>query len=74
MKQYYVYIMNSASGTLYTGMTNDLMRRVIEQKIQFLQRNTTSPAWHISKRRMMCMLRLLVKKNLRVGGEAKNLN
>jgi predicted GIY-YIG superfamily endonuclease len=32
MKKYYVYIMNSSTGTLYTGMTSNLKRRVYEHK------------------------------------------
>jgi putative endonuclease len=32
MKEYFAYIMASRSGVLYTGITNDLKRRVSEHK------------------------------------------
>ena len=31
-RKYYVYIMNSPTGTLYVGMTNDLKKRVFQHK------------------------------------------
>jgi putative endonuclease len=37
MKRYYVYIMTSPSGTLYTGTTNNLKRRVYEHKHKLIE-------------------------------------
>lgn len=36
-KQYYVYILTSNSGTLYTGVTNDLARRIFEHRNQLVE-------------------------------------
>ena len=37
MKQYFIYIMSSDSGTLYTGVTNDLQRRVYQHKHKLVE-------------------------------------
>ncbi len=37
LSKYFIYIMNSSTGTLYTGVTNDLMRRVYEHKNKVLE-------------------------------------
>lgn len=37
MKQYFVYILTSKTGTLYTGMTNDLGRRVYQHKHKLVE-------------------------------------
>jgi len=41
VKTYYVYIMTNRSGTLYTGVTNNLERRVHEHKSRIGSKFTT---------------------------------
>ena len=37
MKKYYVYIMTSLKGTLYTGVTSDLRNRVYQHKHKLIE-------------------------------------
>jgi len=47
MKQYYVYILASKrNGTLYTGLTNDLLRRVYEHKNDIIEGFTKKYSVH----------------------------
>lgn len=47
MRKYYVYILTNKARTLYTGITNDLERRVFEHKNKLVPGFTTK--YHITK-------------------------
>lgn len=37
MKSYYVYILGNGKGTIYTGLTSDLERRIYEHKTKVVK-------------------------------------
>jgi putative endonuclease len=75
-KEYYVYIMTNKSRTLYTGVTNDLMRRVYEHKnklikgftskynIQFLVYYESTSSIHVALEREKQIKGLLSQRKL----------
>ena len=75
-KEYYFYIMTNKSRTLYTGVTNDLMRRVYEHKnklvkgftsrynIQFLVYYESTPSVHVALEREKQIKGLLREKKI----------
>ena len=75
-REYYVYIMTNKSRTLYTGVTNDLMRRVYEHKnklvkgftsrynIQFLVYYESTPSIHVALEREKQIKGLLREKKI----------
>ena len=47
MKRYFVYLMTNKSGTLYTGVTNNLFRRIYEHKYKLI--NGFTKKYNINK-------------------------
>ncbi|MHC5179500.1 MAG: GIY-YIG nuclease family protein [Planctomycetota bacterium] len=71
MKTYYVYILASKSGTLYTGITSNLFRRVNEHKItscRVLQISTMSIGCSIMKNTVHRLKRSKEKSRSNHGG------
>ena len=74
MRQYYVYIMTNKSRTLYTGVTNNLERRVYEHKQKLIPGFTTKcniSRLVFSKRLKISELRLRGKSKSKGGYGAK---
>ena len=48
MDENYTYIVRCADGTLYTGWTNDLKKRITPGKVPNIQRHADLWSWSIS--------------------------
>ena len=77
-KQYYVYIMtNKNNSVLYTGITNDLMRRVYEHREKLVEGFTTK--YNVGKLVYFEIFRdvesaILREKQIKGGSRAKKLD
>ena len=71
-KRYYVYILTNPSRTLYTGITNNLRRRVDEHKRKLVPGftpDTTLTASSISRFSRTCLMRLIAERKSNPGRE-----
>ena len=76
MHEYYIYIMTNGVRTLYTDVTNDLMRRVFEHKEKLVDRftkkyNITMLVYYETTGDIQATIAR--EKQLKAGGEARRL-
>ncbi len=77
MKTHYVYIMTNHSGTLYTGITNNLEHRIYEHKHDLVPGFASKYKlrnWSTMKKGMTSTQRLRGRNRSKVGSRAKKLH
>jgi len=73
---YYVYILSSLTGTLYTGITNSIYNRTLQHKGKETPdspASTKSTGWSITKFSPTCGRQFVGKKKSKVGLAKRSL-